>query len=514
MREKYCLALKKRAAGSSQQCGITCEECSTRAAFELALCYRIGFGTPADVEQSRHFLFFSTREETDIQDEIRLLRGARPKALDDQSPLARFSEEGSLYLSESTTAAIIGRRDSDREAVFLREISDLDSALGDVNYVTYTLKMALVTIYEQQGRFQLAEGVCRMALQSITALVGNSNAITLECTNRLARILRENRCIAEAECLQQSAIGLMTNLMGKDHLRTKRLLHDYCDTLELERRFQETADLREDVFNSLCVMLGATHPEVILAMDKWGLAKRYAGNLDFAATLHHLSFQYAEQDLGPRHYLTLTCVVNYAETMREQGEFEKAETWHRRAVEGFEIGYGIQHRQTAVAQHSLGVTLERQSKWLEALAMYHKALQTRVLVLGKSHVDTLASRNSWQSVLGCYSGMLVELQKFQDIAKTGPTEDAENGAKLVEIERNVTALLGQGKLGTAADLYFKSLKSNHETSKERQNENYFSRKIMQALDRIPTFKLRSKSKDSNVLPATPEGGTNSSLMAG
>ena len=503
MREEIYLALKRRASGSGQGCHFTCESCSSQAAFELAFCYKIGFGTPADAERSRYFMSISTKEESDIQYELQLLREARPKSFDDRNPLEKFSEEGSLYLSDNIANALTDLKGSDLEARFLREISDVDSVLGDVNAVTYALKMGLITIYEQQGEFRLAESVCRKALQSIFKLVGDRHTVTLECRDRLARILRENGSLSEAECLQQSAIGQMTNLVGKDHIRTKRLLHNFCDTLELERRFLETAHIREDVYNSLCVILGAAHPEVIVAMDKCGLAKRYAGDVKFAATLHHLAFQDAEQNLGPKHSITLICMVNYAEALREQREYEKAEIWHQRAVEGFEIQYGVHHRKTAVAQHSFGVTLETQSKWLEALAMYNKALRTRVMVLGENHVDTVASQNAWQFALDHHSKWIVELQQFQDTLRMNGrlTGKAVDETEFVRTESNAKALVRQGNLAAAADLYFQSLKSKCKASRGEHHDTMFTRKIMQALKHIPHPKASTTSKLSSASPA-------------
>lgn len=503
VKEEIYLALKRRASASSQGCHFKCESCSSQAAFELAVCYKIGFGTPADAEVSKYFLSMSKKKESDIQDELQLLMEARPKPLDDRSPLAKFSDQGSLYYSDNVANALTDLSGSDLEAQFLREISDVDSVLGNANAVTHTLKMGLITIYEQQGKFQLAEIVCRMALQSISELVGDRHTVTLECTDRLACILRENGNLSEAECLQQSAIGLMTDLVGKDHIRTKRLLHNFCDTLELERRFQETAHIREDVFNSLTVILGANHPEVIVAMDKWGLAKRYAGNFQFAATLHHLAFQDAEQDLGPKHSITLTCMVNYAEALREQREYEKAETWHQRAVEGFKIQYGVHHQKTAVAQHSFGVTLETQSKWLEALTMYLEALKTRAMVLGENHVDTVASKNAWQFALEHHSEWLVQLQQFQNSLDMNGrlSGNVVNETKFVRMESNVKALLRQGNLATAADLYFESLKSKREASRGEHHDTTFTRKIMRALKHIPSQKASITSEPSSASPA-------------
>ena len=479
--------MKQRTVTSGREALFSCETCSSRAAFELALCYKIGFGTSADEERSNHFLSASAKGECDIHDQILLLRNVKMKSLEEGSPLAKFWQEGTLTIPDNLADALDHQKRADLEAAFSREISDLDGILGDVNAITYTLKISLITIYEQQGRFQFAETACRMALQSISGLLGNHHVITLDCSDRLARILREMGKISEAECIQQSAIALMSDLVGKDHLRMKKLLHNYCDTLELESRFQETAHIREDVFNSLCIILGATHPDVIVAMDKWGLAKRYAGDLKFAANLHHISFMYAEQDCGPRHSITLICIVNYAETLREQKKYEDAETWHQKAVEGFEIQYGMHHRQTALAQHSFGITLEVQNKWLEALAMYHNALKTRMMVLGKDHAETKASEVAWQSALNL-TKWRGELQEYQDVLRRNERLTVEKKVEIASIEQNARALMRQGHLAKGADLYIRSLRNKHETSSEERNNTTFTKKIMQVLKRVATTK--------------------------
>lgn len=483
----------------------TCQNCAPQAAFELAFCYTLGFGAPADPVNSAQLLLISGKDESDLLETLRLTKQATLRIFDEESPLKRYSEEGSLRIPENIVDAVLDPEGSDEEASLLREISEMDGILGDANLLTHVLKMSLVTLYEQQGRFELAESACRMALQTVADVLGDSHATTLECLDHLAHIVRENGKLTEAESFQQSAISLTTKRLGKDHVRTKRLLHSYCDTLDLQNRFQESGPIRKDVFNSLCVSLGATHPEVIIAMDRWASAEKQAGNLKFATTLHHLAFQYAEQDLGLQNSITLMCMVHYADVIRDQQDYVTAEDWHRRAAEGLQIHYGVFHLKTARAQQSLGLTLQMQSKWLDALAMYNKALKTRCRILGVAHIDTITSHEAWQLAFNNQSNLLGDFQRYRNILHTGKRLNGEilDETKYQEAESNINMLVRREKLATAAELYFESLKNRPLFSKDRLQKANFVNKIAQNLRFVTPWPGSLKSSPNSDLPKEP-----------
>ncbi len=52
VREEIYFALKQRTSDPNLGGKFTCERCSVQGAFQRALCYKIGFGTPSDAEKS------------------------------------------------------------------------------------------------------------------------------------------------------------------------------------------------------------------------------------------------------------------------------------------------------------------------------------------------------------------------------------------------------------------------------------------------------------------------------
>ena len=304
VREEIYFALKQRTSDPHLGGKFTCERCSAQAAFQRALCYKIGFGTPSDAEKSTDLLSTSARGKSNLENEVSLLMQTRPDPFDGQSAFARLWKEGSLFTSFNDFRDILDPKISDIEQRYLREISDMDSVLGDNNAITHTLKMGLTTTYEQQGKFEQAERTCRLALQSNIKVLGDRHIVTLECMDRLARTLWGTGNLLEAKDLQQSAVDSMRELLGNDHIHTKRLLQNLCVMLEIEGRFKENEHFHEKTFNSFCVNLGSKHLEVLVTMDNWAVSKRYAGNLKFSTTLQGLVVSYCEEVLEPNHLMT------------------------------------------------------------------------------------------------------------------------------------------------------------------------------------------------------------------
>ena len=468
VREEIHLALEQRTSDLSFGGKVNCERCFVQGAFQRALCYKIGFGTPLDAEKSTDFLSISTKGKSDLQNELLILSQTRPEPSNGQNDFAKLWDEGFLFTSDSDFRDLPDPKISDFEARYVREISDMDSVLGDNNAITHPLKIGLATAYEQQGNFEMAEKTCRLALQSSIKVLGDRHMVTLECMDRLARILWGIGDLIEAESLQRSALDSMKKLLGNEHIRTTRLLSSLCDTLEIRGRFKEIEHTREEVYNNFCVILGVRHPA---AMDNWAVSKRYAGNLKFSATLHSVTINDCELVFGPNNPMTLNSIVNHAEVLSEQGDYVKAEALHRKAVDGFESQLGTHHPKTAIALHSFGKTLERQSRWLEAGEIYHRALSAREAVSGDKRTDILLSRSAWAPKQVAKSRK--QLCQTLQISETLTGKEASDTTYL-SFAFLATALEHQGKWAEAVDLHSQALKRKKEILGDKHPATIFT----------------------------------------
>jgi hypothetical protein len=72
VRSKIVACLKTRASDSARR--RSCDTRSRNAAFQLALCYKVGFGVRIDETESRIWLEHSLRQQDDLEYEFELLK--------------------------------------------------------------------------------------------------------------------------------------------------------------------------------------------------------------------------------------------------------------------------------------------------------------------------------------------------------------------------------------------------------------------------------------------------------
>ena len=386
VRQEICTAIAVRMDNTPTTLLRRCEPCLRRAAFQLALCYKLGFGLPADSEKSADCLARSGRPESDLRDDIlkvKQLSGLGFVNL--QSRPAKLVDDGIIFVWGFVDGYF--RKSvklNEVQDYYLREFTDMEKALGDDSDLVRMLKLILVKIYGLAGDLKNAERLSRELLQVCTRKFGGIGLDTLYAKQNLGVILLDTGELTEAESLLHSAFASMSKMLGESHMSTLAAQTQWCETLHIRGRHEEAMQTYKAIYDKTSEILGVPHPDSLTAMANWASALGAMGDFKFSKTLNSIVSMDRESVLGPTHELTLNSKTCLASALRHLGSYAEAEKIHQSVLDGFDDAVRVNRPSVLNALEEFALTLEVQRKDQEAEVLRRRA---RELLLG-TQIDT------------------------------------------------------------------------------------------------------------------------------
>lgn len=375
VRQEICSAMAARIFDTPTTLLGRCEPCLRRTAFQLAVCYKLGFGVPADHEKAVDCLVKSERTESDLRDEtLRVKQISGLGFVDPQSRPAKMVNDGIIVIWDFVgDYCRKGLKLNVVRDYHLRELSDMERELGDDSDVARMLKAVLAKVYAFEGDFKNAERLRRELLQTSISKFGDKGLDTLYAKENLGGILLGTGEITEAEGLLQSAFAGLSSILGESHLATLTAHARWCDTVYLRGRYAEVMPIYRGIYYKIIELLGVEHPESVSAMANWASAVGAIGDFGLSKELHKNVLSMRESILGPRHEITLNSRTTVASALRSLGSYAEAEQMHQSALEGFEEVEGASRANILAALEEFTLTLEIQHKSQEAEVLRRRA---------------------------------------------------------------------------------------------------------------------------------------------
>ena len=375
VRQEICSTMVARIFETPTSLVRRCEPCLRYTAFQLALCYMLGFGVSADYEKAVKCLSASGRVESDLHNEVLRVKQISGFGFANlQSRPAKFVDDGIIVPWDFVND--YRRKDLNLNEVrdyHLRELTDVERALGPESDVVRMLKAVLAKIYALEGDSKKVERLRRELLQTSIKKFGDTGLETLYAKENLGTVLLDAGKITEAETLLYSALNGMAGILGESHLATLAAKTEWCNILYMQRRYEEVLPIYEGIHREIQGLLGVVHPETVTAMANWASALYATGDFKFAETLYKLVLNERETVLGPRHETTLISKTNVASALRQLGSYAEAEQMHQSALDGFDGVVGASRANVLVTLEEFALTLETQRKFQEAEVLRQRA---------------------------------------------------------------------------------------------------------------------------------------------
>jgi tetratricopeptide (TPR) repeat protein len=183
-------------------------------------------------------------------------------------------------------------------------------------------------------------------------------------------------------------------LLGAGHPDTMLAAQRLADAYLAAGRADAAIPWFQWVLDSLTNKLGPDHRDLIEARRRVGHALVAARQLPAAITILEGAVPQFEEVCGPGHADTLGARDELAAAYLAAGQHPDAIALYRRTLADRERTQGARHPQTMTTRHGLADCYLASGRAKDAVAAYKRVVADRERVLGPDHLDTLTARNN------------------------------------------------------------------------------------------------------------------------
>lgn len=349
-----------------------CKKCTKRAAFELAFCYYIGFGTESNRQLAESWACKAGKELEDLEDE-------KDEVTDyDLYPNLAVNELRNQHFSMIMDHTNEYRRpDYDINVVLgtlQREIRDLDEAFESQFMLTTTLRGVLAGVYLGAGHTDDAERIYRQLVDFFEQDPdhGSTHPDTWSSQQHLSEILRQGGKLGAAEELARRCLTNRKKLKDVKNSGIIECKATLGSILFNGERFEEAIELFIETHQDSASLLGPEHPQTLFAMSNLACAYRAQGLLAEAEDLDLTALEIKKRILDNEegaHFSTVTSAANLAFTYSCQKRWDEAENLEIWVLQERTKSLGEIHPATLLARKQLAETYCQQGKAEDAQAV-------------------------------------------------------------------------------------------------------------------------------------------------
>ncbi|KAL9075020.1 MAG: hypothetical protein Q9161_001951 [Pseudevernia consocians] len=439
----------------------------SNAAFQLAVCYCIGFGAPEDDGNVQEWLDIAGQNFDVLQVEIELIR-----TRDTDYELQYKSD----YLAELTGAGFFSqkihtdraRSDArEKDLSLSRELRKMQQILIPSDYVLICLQRELSIILQAQGYYSRARSILWETLQFMEndQDYGLRHPRTLVVAADVLNLLQVEGEYGTGMELGERNTRICQEVFGDHDLRTASSQIKFARILELKERYKSSEDLHRRALNTQRILLGKRHPVTLATMHGIG---HILSSLSRHEEASDILYEVCEGDvdvLGLEHPHTLITVGSLASLLLETGQHWQAERLFRMQAAGIRDHYGEDHSDLPSIMQNLAMAITAQERYDEAENIIREVLAKAEPLFLNDHRDTLIKRSNLALILsrkreyGEAETILREL-----VPKQQATLGRFHSLTLVSKTRLALAVRNQGRLEEAKDIQSEILNSSNDST--------------------------------------------------
>ncbi|KAL8923162.1 MAG: hypothetical protein Q9172_003259 [Xanthocarpia lactea] len=410
----------------------------SNAAFQLAVCHRLGFGLEHGTIDIDELLQVACKTTGELATEIELIcaRDTTQGNVYGNQLLQTLSEQGFSLMQGNEIALYNSSNLHQTEMGCRRELALMRHQLRSGDIVIPQLQRAIATTMKKQGRYRHAldhlsklwgslkgdaEYGSKHSQTLITALELGSllymeghydraleiagtvleawkrryDAMDLRIANmqgHIARILTAKECYDRAEELLRQILQEQKRVLGPTHPHCMATMTDLGILLTTLGRHEEAGDIWVDTIEHLASGLTLHHPQSLAALGNIALWLDDLGNFFASEKLYRIKFAGIQATVGPKHPDVAQGLSDLAVVIKHQDRYSQAEEYARKAFEMNEELHGPEHPATIVSLNNLAMLLTPLDRFVEAEAMFRRVVANFEIKLGPAHTSTLSSK--------------------------------------------------------------------------------------------------------------------------
>ncbi|PQE29931.1 ankyrin repeat-containing domain protein [Rutstroemia sp. NJR-2017a WRK4] len=250
--------------------------------------------------------------------------------------------ERSMIIRDLARIYTMGGQISYGVRVFEEEVTKTGGMNSGKASKTWLLN-SLGILYDQQGRFQLAEAIQRQALAVQLRFLPRDHLDIIITINELGRVCRHLQKYEEAESLHLRALRTLQALFPNTDQHVIWTQNALARCYRKRGQASLALDLHTQAYNSMICTLGAKHPHAIWTLSDMARCVRQMGRIEEALELRKVVLEQRVEVYGRRHPDTLWAMGSLGLVYEALGSMVEALRCHTEAYEGQVEIWGSEH---------------------------------------------------------------------------------------------------------------------------------------------------------------------------
>lgn len=231
-------------------------------------------------------------------------------------------------------------------------ISALENSAGPVpEKATWPLLMQ--TQICVSGEYEDKVKACRQEVSHLRQVLGDSHLVTLECIDKLGRMLQEQGRASEAEQLFREVVAGRRSNLGQQHPHTLTSINNLAVFLLTQERSNEAEVLLHQCLVGFRTELGDTHPSTLTSVENLALLLRAKHRFEAAESLFREVLNSRRALFGDKHPEVLRSLCQLVWILQSQDSLFEAEPLLRKGLEGSRAMLGEEHPRTRQLERNL-----------------------------------------------------------------------------------------------------------------------------------------------------------------
>lgn len=413
-----------------------CASCRQNAAYQLAVCYVIGFETTPNGQMAAQLLEKSSCTRERLHQETMLIIHAQDTRAHNNKdfstlwnmghllpsdPSVQYRQQRSALLAEvedrlqeieqasaglspnhsyvfGLRSSLVGVYVALGDTLAAKTLCEdlVDTAMGDMRHgaasvLTWVMTTALAGIHHLDSEYTRAAELLELSVESLTELVGADNVFTLMSMADLSRTYEEQARVDEAMGLLLEVVNRINRVLGTDHPSTVRVQNDLGILLYRQGDFEEAESIFRRVLDRKKQLFGLGNWSTLVTLGNLAMALRYGGKLGEAEFAARQTLQLRKEILPNDATNLIASIGNLATILSARGKFTEAESFAKECLELSMNKLGPNHIETLRHLHNLASIFQVQGRHQEALELYSRSLKGKEnhSELGEGHPFTL-----------------------------------------------------------------------------------------------------------------------------
>ncbi|KAK3379116.1 hypothetical protein B0T24DRAFT_145647 [Lasiosphaeria ovina] len=359
------------------------------AAFELAVCCQLGFGTERNATEAALWRQRSNRSEEELMREMSFIKADKgPLVYKNFEPPADMqliaTDFGSEYLRTATLA--------DLEKIYAIASSNADSTLGEDHPVSISLNERLGYTCRQAGNEEKAQAIFEGLVGRCQGFLGPGHALTMRIVSAVAFGLILQGELESAKELEDDLLRRRGQRYGEKNgpleLATmKRLVSIY----KQQRQWDEAERLGLKIHQGYEITMGADHPHTLDALDDLIQTYHSRGQPAKSEELGRPLLYKPETVAGPAAFSISNIIQTLITIFRSQERWQDMADAAKRLAHIQTKECGRECRSTLDIMELQAFAYSKQLRLDEAVGIHTEIIETRKRVYGLADEDTIDS---------------------------------------------------------------------------------------------------------------------------